>query len=509
MHQHASFVPWTGNATTAAQGMVAGDSRRQPAALGRTLQPMKVMLASAEYFPLTKVGGLGVAVAGLVDELRRQGLEVDVVLPDYAAAPLADETVEALTVAPFAAPAKARTGVHTLIGPVTLVSTAGIAKPHPYVQPDGHGWPDNDQRFLGFAAAVGALAARRNPDVLHLNDWHSAAALAFLPTPPPTVFTVHTLGYQGRTAPGWLTDFQVHRDAYEHEGDTNPMAGALRLANTVITVSPNYAAEICTPAVGNGLDALLRARGNDLVGIRNGIDTAVWNPLNDPALVVPFSASQPSGKAANRAALLRELGFPDDTRPLAVSVGRLVDQKGFDLLVPIIPLLRGLGARLAILGSGDRDIVEQLTALAASHSDDFVFHNGYDEALAHRLTAGGDLFVMPSRFEPCGLAQMQAMRYGTIPVVTDVGGLHDTVTDADQHLNAHTDRGTGFVAAGVDTMHLVDALHRAVRACGDPIRRRAIQQRGMETDWSWRKPAADHIAIYRRLSAPATKRNTL
>jgi starch synthase len=466
---------------------------------------MKVMLASAEFFPLTKVGGLGVAVAGLVDELRRQGIEVDVVLPDYAGAPIEDETVEVLRVAEFAAPATARTGNHELIGAVTLVSTAGIAKPHPYVQADGHGWPDNDRRFFGFAAAVAALAARRKPDVLHLNDWHSAAALAFLPTPPPTVFTVHTLGYQGRTAPGWLADLELHRAAYENEGDTNPMAGALRLANTVITVSPNYAAEICTPQVGNGLDEVLTTLGDRLVGIRNGIDTAVWDPANDPALVVPFTASQPSGKAANRAALLRELGFPDDGLPLTVSVGRLVDQKGFDLLVPIVPLLRGLRMRLAVLGSGDRVVVEQLTALAETHPDVFVFHNGYDESLAHRLTAGGDLFVMPSRFEPCGLAQMQAMRYGTIPVVTDVGGLHDTVLDAD----AHPNEGTGFVATEVDTMHLVDALHRAARACGDPARRRSIQQRGMRTDWSWQIPAADHIAIYRRLSAASGKPNTL
>jgi starch synthase len=466
---------------------------------------MKVMLASAEFFPLTKVGGLGVAVAGLVDELRRQGVDVDVVLPDYADAALEGETIETLRVAPFASPATARTGVHELIGPVTLVDTAGIAKPHPYVQPDGHGWPDNDKRFFGFAAAVGALAARRQPDVLHLNDWHSAAALAFLPTPVPTVFTVHTLGYQGRTAPGWLADLEHHRDCFRHDGDTNPMAGALRLADTVITVSPNYAAEICTPQFGNGLDDVLLTVGDRLVGIRNGIDTAVWNPTTDSALVVPFTASQPSGKAANRSALLRELGFPDDDRPLAVSVGRLVDQKGFDLLVPIVPLLRGLRARLAVLGSGDRGVVDALLALSASHGEDFVFYNDYDEALAHRLTAGGDLFVMPSRFEPCGLAQMQAMRYGTLPIVTDVGGLHDTVLDAD----AHPGTGTGFVAAKVDTMHLVDALYRAVRACNDPVRRRAIQQRGMQTDWSWQKPAADHIAIYRRLSSAADKPHTL
>jgi starch synthase len=308
------------------------------------------------------------------------------------------------------------------------------------------------------------------------------------------VLTIHTLGYQGQAAPGWLDAFPFRSDAYARAGDCNPLAGGIATADAIVAVSPNYAAEICTPAFGNGLDDLLRLRSDRLVGIRNGIDTETWNPETDPALVVPYSADQRSAKAACRAALVTELGFPDDGRPLIVSVGRLVDQKGIDLLVPIVPLLSGIGARLAILGSGDRVLSDELAVLAAAHPDVFVFRPGYDEALAHRMTAGGDLFAMPSRFEPCGLAQMQAMRYGTLPVVTDVGGLHDTVIDADASPN-----GTGFVASAVTTLHIVDALHRAVRALADGPRRRAIQHRAMTIDWSWRKPAADHAALYDRL----------
>jgi starch synthase len=453
-----------------------------------------VMFASAEYLPLTKVGGLGVAVAGLVDELRRQGVSVDVIVPDYASLPLEREVTKQLTVPGFATPAVSRSGHHHLVGAITLVAVPGMERPHPYVDDDGAGWLDNDRRFFAFAAAVAALAAERKPDVLHLNDWHTAAVPAFLAELPPTVLTIHTLGYQGHAAPGWLSELPFRHDMYARRGDCNPLAGGIAAADAIIAVSPNYAAEICTPAFGNGLDDLLRSRGDALVGLRNGIDTDTWNPATDTALVVPYSANQPSGKAACRAALLAELGFAYDDRPLLVSVGRLVDQKGYDLLLPVVPLLHGMGARLAILGSGDRTLTDQLTRLAASHPEVFVFRPGYDEALAHRMTAGGDVFVMPSRFEPCGLAQMQAMRYGTIPVVTDVGGLHDTVIDADASTT-----GTGFVARDVTAMHVADALHRAVRAVADPPRRRVIQQIGMAIDWSWRNPAAEHIALYDKL----------
>jgi starch synthase len=456
---------------------------------------MKVLFASAEYLGLTSVGGLGVATRGLVEELRRAGVDVEVVVPDYTALPLAGLVTQELVVPAFAGRCVARTGVHPVVGPVTLIDTAGLARPHPYVQADGEGWPDNDKRFFGFAAAVAALADLRRPDVLHLNDWHTGAVPAFLADLPPTVFTIHTLGYQGHAAPGWLLDLPHRRERYDRRGSCNPMAGAIATADVIVAVSPTYANEIRSAAGGNGLDDLLLAAGPRLTGIRNGIDTDTWNPQTDPALAVRYSKGQPAGKAACRAALCSELGLNDDGRALLVSIGRLVDQKGIDLLAPIVPMLGPMGARLVVLGAGDRETVEQLFEAAAVYPDSVVFRHGYDESLAHRLTAGGDVFVMPSRFEPCGLAQMQAMRYGTVPVVTDVGGLHDTVTDAD--LSAE---GTGFVASVPSSLAVLDALHRAVRARGDRSRWQAIQHRGMATDWSWRLPAAEQHAIYRSLA---------
>ncbi|MGD9701769.1 MAG: glycogen synthase [Acidimicrobiia bacterium] len=457
---------------------------------------MKVLFATAELAPLVRVGGLAPAAAGLVDALRDLDVEVEVVLPDYFGTPLADETTVVLDVPEWAGPATARRGVAHKVGRVTLVRSRGIERPHPYVQPDGVGFPDNDRRFFGFSAAVAALTRITAPDVLHLNDWHTATALAHLEAPPPTVLTIHTLGYQGWANIGWLDGFLHHRGAFLHGNDCNPLAGGIRLADLVVTVSPTYAQEIVTPQGGFGLDGELRRRGDELVGILNGIDTAIWDPSNDPNLVAPYDAGDLSGKAASQAALCEELGLDDGPGPLVVIVSRLVEQKGIDLVVPALPLLPRLPARVAVLGDGDRTLAETLHAAAGAQPERVAFRQGYDEGLAHRLFAGGDLFLMPSRFEPCGLAQMQAMRYGTPVIATDVGGLHDTVVDVD----AEPARGTGTVAALADPLHVLDALHRAVRAFSNRPRRDAMRRRGMAIDWSWRAPAIAHIAHYQRLT---------
>jgi starch synthase len=458
---------------------------------------VKVLFATAELAPLARVGGLAAAAAGLVDALRELDVEVEVVLPDYAGTPLAGETTVELAVPEWAGPARARRGVAAGVGMVTLVDSWGIERPHPYVQPDGQGFPDNDRRFFGFSAAVAALTRLTGPDVLHLNDWHTASALAHLAQRPPTVLTIHTLGYQGWANLGWLDGFPYHRGAFLHFNDCNPLAGGIRLADLVITVSPTYAREILTQDGGFGLDDDLRRRGDDLVGILNGIDTKIWDPSTDANLVATYDAKDTTGKSASQAALCEELGLDDGPGPLAVVVTRLADQKGIDLVVPALPLLARLPARLAVLGDGDRWLADTLHEAATSQPERVAFRQGYDEGLAHRLFAGGDLFVMPSRFEPCGLAQMQAMRYGTPPVVTDVGGLHDTVVDVD--LDAS--RGTGTVASAADPLHVLDAMHRAVRAVTNRPRRDAMRRRGMAMDWSWRAPALAHIAHYERLAS--------
>ncbi len=461
---------------------------------------MKVLFATAEFSPLVRVGGLAAAAAGLVAELRRTGVDVEVALPDYTGVPLVDERSVRLDVAPWAGPATARRG-RTADGlDVTLVSVPGIARPHPYLQPSGEGWYDNDERFFRFSAAVAALVRLRQPDVLHLNDWHTASALTHLSPAerPPTMLTIHTLGYQGHANGGWLQVFPHDRDAFECFGDVNPLAGAIRLADVVVTVSPTYAREIVTREGGSGLDSWLADRGDRLVGIRNGIDTDAWDPSTDPYLAAAYGPADTSGKAVCRAAVRAELGLPDVPGPLAVVVTRLADQKGVDLLLPLVGLLGRLPVQVAVLGDGDAALAEALTRAAAADPDRLVFRRGYDEALAHRMFAGGDLFVMPSRFEPCGLAQMQAMRYGALPVVTDVGGLHDTVVDVDDEPS----RGTGVVAAHATSLDLLDALHRAVRAHANRPRRDAMRRRGMTADWSWREPAAAHVEWYRRIATP-------
>ena len=457
---------------------------------------MKVLLATAELAPLTEVGGLGEATAGLTRALRAQDVEVEVVVPDYGHGRASDGPGLRLDVPSWAGLAAARPALDGSLGQITLIEVPGMARPHPYVDERGTGWRDNDRRFLGFSAAVAALARCRPPDVLHLNDWHTGATIAFLGEPVPTVLTIHSLGHHGTTTGEWLRRLPHHAPTYEWYGGLNPLSGAIALADRIVTVSPTYAQEILRPGSGMGLHDQLAVRADDLVGIRNGIDTEVWHPRVDPFLPATYDRPDDDGRAACRAALLARFGW-GQADPLIGMVTRLVDQKGVDLALAAVPYLHGLPARLVILGSGDAGLANRAAAAAAAHPERVTFVDGYDVALAHQIFAGADLFLMPSRFEPCGLTQMQAMAYGSIPVVTDVGGLHDTVPDAD------LDRvgGTGFVAATIDVAGIVDALHRAVRAWRHPARRRAIQARGMSADWSWATPALQHIALYESLLA--------
>ena len=465
---------------------------------------MKVLFATAEFAPLARVGGLAAAAAGLVAELRRQDVEVQVVLPDYFATPIRGETVVKLDVPDWAGPARARTGTVSGIGRLTLIDAHGITRSHPYLQPDGNGWPDNDRRFMAFSAAVAALTKVAEPDVVHLNDWHTCVALGHMADTPPTMLTIHTLAYQGRTNPGWLKTLPHHVIEFEQWGDCNPLLGGIRLADVVVAVSPHYAAEITTPHGGFGLDGPLRDKGDRLVGILNGIDTTEWDPQTDHHLPGPFSSTDLAAKAAIRAKLLAGHGLVDGGGPLLTMVTRLADQKGVDLVLPLIPFLRRLGATLIALGDGEQGLADALAASAAAHPQQVAFVRGYDEALAHHLFAGADVLVMPSRFEPCGLAQMQAMRYGTLPLVTDVGGLHDTVVDIDDVPT----RGTGVIVPDAGSVALMDGLHRMVKAYSQPRRRTAMQRRGMAIDWSWKQPAATHIDWYRRLVAErAAKRS--
>ncbi len=461
---------------------------------------MKVLFATAELTPLARVGGLAEAAAGLVVALRAAGVTVDLVMPDYYEVEMKNERPRDVVVPDWAQPASARRGIVAGVGDVTLVKVPGIVRPHPYIDETGTGWPDNDSRFFAFSAAVAHLMQTSEADIVHLNDWHTAAALGFVWDRPPAAFTIHTLGHQGWAGPEWLPRIPYHFSAFECFGDINPLAGAVQVADRVIAVSPNYADEIRRPESGMGLDHILNGIGDRLVGIRNGIDTGIWNPETDKMLSKQFSIDDLDGKDASRADLLGQAGWDDDGTPIVGVVTRLVDQKGIDLALETCRYATDLPFRLVMLGSGEQWLADWARWASTEWPDNVHFADGYNLALAHQIFAGSDLLLMPSRFEPCGLAQMQAMAYGTIPVVTDVGGLRDTVIDAD----ADRKNGTGFLAKTVDVAGVVDALHRAVRGWRHKQRRRGIQRRGMAHDWSWSRPAQRHMELYEDMIRPPT-----
>jgi len=380
-----------------------------------------------------------------------------------------------------------------------------------YYGEDGEDYPDNGWRFgLLCRAAIEALLADERPvDVLHLHDWQAMPTVILrdyayegypLISRAAVMVTIHNLAYQG-----WLSRDQVAAMLFPDEltqamrpgsdGMLLLREGILR-AELVNTVSPGYAQEIVRPAFGKGLNKELSGLGHRFGGILNGLDVTVWNPATDAALAAPYSRADLTGKAACRRALLAEVGFdPDDTAPLLGMIGRLDPQKGFDLLAEAAPTLVEEGARLVVLGTGDAELVEGLLTLAAKRPRSVAVVDAFDRGLARRIYAGADLYLMPSRFEPCGQGQMIALRYGTPPIVHRTGGLADTVLDIDER----PADGTGFVHDAATTKALLDACRRAMAMYRSRADWAALQDRGMAIDWSWEAgPAEQYAASYRR-----------
>jgi starch synthase len=465
---------------------------------------MKILFATAELAPLVRVGGLAEAASGLVRALRAANIDVELVLPDYhpEQTMLSAQTIEKLDVPAWVGGAEARRGIHPDVGPITLITAPDIARDGIYGDPEtAIPYFDNDRRFFHFSAAIAAIANASRPDVIHLNDWHTSPVAAMFPVDrrPPIVLSIHNLAYQGWCDPGWLEILEPGaRDPYLVNQSCVPLVGALALADRIIAVSPTYAEEILTPEHGAGVDWLLRERAaaGAVVGIRNGIDVADWNPRTDEHLSHHYDTTSLASKKTITDALRRELGLLPSTGPLFSMVTRLVDQKGVDLVIDMAPYLQAIDAQLVVLGSGDLTLAAALTDVTTTHPGCVAFVRGYDLALSHRITAGADLYLMPSRFEPCGLAQMQAMAYGNLPVVSDVGGLHDTVVDAD----ADRAGGTGVRMVTNDLAGLVDAMHRGAALWRDPVRRRTAQSNGMLIDWSWTEPAKLYIEQYRAIA---------
>jgi starch synthase len=474
-----------------------------------------VLFVSSEVHPLMKTGGLGDVSGSLPVALSQLGADVRVLMPAYRDARARAgtlQTVATLQLIGAAAPVTVLEG--TLPGSTVklwmLDCPALYDRPgNPYLAPDGQNWPDNAQRFALLCRAAVEIATNRatlnwQPQVVHCHDWQTGLIPALLsrePHAPTSVFTIHNLAYQGLFPAPTMATLQLPQelwspDALEFHNQLCFIKGGLVFADIITTVSPNYAREIQTVEFGCGLDGLLRHRSAALRGIINGIDEKEWDPAHDPALAAPFSVDAFTGKAANKRALQREFGLPLlDKQPLIGMVGRLAHQKGVDLALEALPQLLKQPMQLVVLGSGEAQYASQLQNWARRLPQQIAVRIGYDEALAHRIEAGADMFLMPSRFEPCGLNQLYSLRYGTVPIVRRVGGLVDTVVDTDVASLA-TRTATGFMIEREDSSAVVEAVTRAVRHYRDGATWRRIATTGMRQDHSWPSSARGYLDIY-------------
>lgn len=477
-------------------------------------KPIKVLLAASEVWPLRKTGGLADVAYALPRALGRRGADARVVMPAYR------DTLAALDAPVEIARLEVRGQTfsiwegglrgHELT--VWLVDCPGLYARDardPYHDPSGEPFGDNAWRFGCFSEAIARLALGAGgwtPDVLHLNDWQTGLAALWTARAghrPRTLFTIHNLAYQGVFPRAAFEALGLPEDTWspegvEYWGQLSCMKAGIVHADLVTTVSPSYAAEICTPAFGCGLDGLLRTRAHKLVGVLNGIDTEAWDPAQDPHLARRYSIdSLTHGKRENRRALAAELGLAQAPESLLIGwIGRLTEQKGSDVLLQALPELLQLPVQLAILGAGERLQERALESAASQHPDRLGLRIGYDEGLAHRIEAGCDAFLMPSRFEPCGLNQMYSQRYGTVPLVRRVGGLADTVTDANPQTLADG-TATGVCFENTDVNGLLYAVRRAIelRAAGEDWKR--MQIAGMSRDFSWEQAADRYLELYR------------
>jgi starch synthase len=386
-----------------------------------------------------------------------------------------------------------------------------------YDGPDRHSWPDNALRFAWFSRAVIEASARLlsgPPDVLHAHDWHTALLPVYARMhygdalrQTACVYTIHNLAYQGvfgkELLPVLHLDWWMFDpDRMEYYERINYMKGGIAAADVVTAVSPSYAAEIQTPEFGQTLEQFVRSRAYKVLGIVNGIDTDEWNPATDKHIPARYDAENLEGKGACRAALCKEFGIHAEVgEPVLGVVSRFVGMKGLDLVAEIAPLLFAVGARLVVLGSGEPDLEQRFRYLGELYSQHVAVKVGFDNALAHRITAGSDIFLVPSRFEPCGLTQIQAMRYGAVPVVHAVGGLRDTVVDpGDERLLMG--EGTGFRFEHPSAQGLLWALQRAVGCYRwAPEGWGRLMRAGMRRDWSWGPSAERYLELYRRVRA--------
>jgi len=464
-------------------------------------------MVAPEATPFAKTGGLADVIGALPAALHAAGEKVAVVMPWYRSVRLATS------------PREAWRDLRIYLGPRTFTANIFetvergvtfylVSCPALFDRPGLYGdhsvdYPDNHIRFGAFCRA--ALDVARHlflPDILHCHDWQSALAPIYLRyafSGDPTflgvrvLFTIHNLGYQGLFPPEALLDLGIGRDIFtprilEFFGRVNLLKGGLYFSDFINTVSRGYAREIQTPELGFLLDGFLRARADRLSGIVNGVDYSEWNPETDVLIARNYSLSDLAGKAVCKRALLEQLGLPTNQlqTPVIGTISRMVDQKGFDLLVETADDLLKEDVMFALLGSGEPKYERFFRNLAATHPEKVAVHIGFDELLAHRIEAGADMFLMPSLYEPCGLNQIYSLRYGTVPIVRAVGGLDDTI-----------DETTGFRFHEYTGAALLTAVRQALDAYAVPAAWRELIRRGMKKDFSWEKAAGEYIALYR------------
>ena len=477
---------------------------------------MKILSVASEMYPLLKTGGLADVVGALPGALAPLGVKVRTLLPSHPSVMAALQDVRELAKWPdcFGGPARllaARNGELELV--VLDAPHLYLRHGNPYLDSTGRDWPDNPVRYAALAHAAARIGwgevAEFVPDVIHAHDWQAALVPAYLhylgqgKRRPSTVLTLHNLAFQGQFKAEVWNRLALPAEAFamqglEYHGDIGYLKAGIHFADQVTTVSPTYAREIRTLAGGMGLDAMLRWRESAVSGIVNGIDATVWNPATDTQLAQRYGAGDLAARETNKREVEKRFGLPPGDALLICMVSRLTAQKGIDLVAAVLDAIVGSGARLVVLGNGEPALEDALRAGAKRHPDRVAVKIGYDEGLSHLLQGGADAILVPSRFEPCGLTQLYGLRYGCVPIVARVGGLADTVIDAnDAAVKAGVATGVQF--ADISAEGLLDAVRKAVQLFRQPEVWRQIQRAGMRADVGWSASAAEYAALYRRL----------
>ncbi|NMA97814.1 MAG: glycogen synthase GlgA [Phyllobacteriaceae bacterium] len=483
---------------------------------------MEVLSVTAEVYPLIKTGGLADVAGALPAALAQSGVTMRTLIPGYPAVMSRMTSGREVWSSEdlFGVPARLIAGRVEGLDLIVLDAPVLYDRPgNPYVGPEGWDWPDNWKRFAALswvASELGlGLVEGYRPQIIHAHDWQAGLVAAYVKYGPSatlkTVMTVHNMAFQGTFGAEIFPQLRLPQHAFsvegvEYYGGVGYLKAGVECADVVTTVSPSYAAEIRTPAFGMGLDGLLNNRSATVHGVLNGIDMDAWNPATDPALAQNYTASTIQQRGVNKRALQEAFGLEASNGPLFAVVSRLTWQKGIDLLAANIDQIVQAGGQLAVLGSGETELENAVRAAVMRHPGQVGLVTGYNEALSHLIQGGADVMVVPSRFEPCGLTQLYALRYGCIPLVSRVGGLNDTVIDANVAA-MQADVATGVQFAPPDAHALGDAIRRTLALYADEKSWKKMQRRGMKSDVSWQASAARYAQLYASLIGVTTDDN--